>query len=42
MGLHRLTAITMGVPNVDETCAYYAQGMTWPAPSASCDGGTSR
>ncbi len=25
MGLHRLTSVTMGVPNVDETSAYYTE-----------------
>ncbi|TMC98694.1 MAG: dioxygenase, partial [Chloroflexi bacterium] len=29
MSLHRLTSITVGVPNVEETAAYYADfGLT--------------
>src|SRR5258707_8621520 len=29
MALHRLTSVTIGVPNVDETAAYYAEfGLT--------------
>ena len=32
MPLHRLTSITFGVPNVDETAAYYTDfGLTPPA-----------
>jgi catechol 2,3-dioxygenase-like lactoylglutathione lyase family enzyme len=41
MALHRLTSITMGVPNVDETCAYYAEfGLRAAAPSDGSPGGT--
>ena len=33
MPLHRLTSITIGVPNVDETCAFYRDfGLTETAP----------
>jgi catechol 2,3-dioxygenase-like lactoylglutathione lyase family enzyme len=42
MALHRLTAITIGVPNVAETAAYYADfGLTAAGPDifASTDGG---
>ena len=39
MALHRLTHIVMGVPNVEETAAYYAEfGLiptTPPAPAAT-------
>ena len=38
MALHRLTSITMGVPNVGETAAYYADfGLR---PGGSSDGET--
>ncbi|WP_123026564.1 VOC family protein [Mycolicibacterium stellerae] len=42
MPLHRLTALTMGVPNVDETIAYYTEfGLTPGADGwlSSTDGG---
>ena len=32
MALHRLTSITMGVPNVGETAAYYADFGLRPGP----------
>lgn len=34
MGLHRLTEITIGVPNVDETAAYYTEFGLAPVPAA--------
>ena len=38
MSLHGLLSVTMGVPNVDETAAYYADfGLSTPAGSSgSC------
>ena len=42
MSLHRLTSVTIGVPNVAETAAYYqAFGLTEVAPGrlATTDGG---
>ncbi len=41
MSLHRLASITIGVPNVDETCRYYAEfGLTRDGASfTSRDGG---
>ena len=40
MALHRLTSITMGVPNVEETCAYYAEfGLAAAAASDGSPGG---
>src|SRR5579859_2749307 len=47
MSLHRLTSITVGVPNVEETAAYYADfglARTGPSPEggvrfATRDGG---
>ncbi|MFJ2261592.1 VOC family protein [Streptomyces sp. NPDC087844] len=42
MPLHRLTAITVGVPNVDETIAYYTDFGLRPHPDgwlSSADGG---
>ncbi len=43
MPLHRLTKITLGVPNVEQTAAYYTEFGLTPAPrsrSASTDVGT--
>ena len=42
MSLHRLTSVTIGVPNVAETAAYYqAFGLSEVAPGrlATTDGG---
>ena len=32
MALHRLTSVTIGVPNVDETAAYYTEFGLTPEP----------
>jgi hypothetical protein len=42
MSLHGLRSVTIGVPNVEQTAAYYAESSAWPrrpaggsAPSTS-------
>jgi hypothetical protein len=39
MALHRLTSVTMGVPNVDETAAYYADFGLQPGGVAGTGSG---
>jgi len=38
MALHRLTRLTIGVPNVDETAAFYTDFGLIPIETANGDG----
>ena len=42
MALHRLTHIVMGVPNVEETAAYYAEFGLIPSAGVGGDAGHGR